>query len=222
MTKKPAWSFSSLNQYYTCPKQYYHLRVAKDFKDTPGEAALDGQIRHKHLENRILHGTPLPSGTSQFEPIVSKMLETPHDAIHAEKQYCLNSDFQPVEWFSKDAWVRGVIDVELRKNNSVVVADWKFGKRKPDSDQLKLFAALVMTADPEVDKVSTAFFWLKERKVDRDKFTRADVPEIWQYFLARYSHLELAYANDKWIARPSGLCKNYCVVTSCPYNGKRK
>ena len=35
---KPAWSFSSLKTFDQCPKKYYHLRVAKDYKESDSAA----------------------------------------------------------------------------------------------------------------------------------------------------------------------------------------
>ena len=33
------WSYSSLKQYKTCPKQYYEIRVAKNFVPVEGDDA---------------------------------------------------------------------------------------------------------------------------------------------------------------------------------------
>jgi hypothetical protein len=85
------------------------------------------------------------------------------------------------------------------------------GRPKADSDQLKLFAAFVFHTEPKIDKVSTAFVWLAHNKITKEKFTRADVSNIWQGFLPRVRRLEIAYENDKWEVKPSGLC-GWCPV----------
>ena len=36
----PAWSASSVDAYTTCPKKYYHLRVARDVQDFPPSDAV--------------------------------------------------------------------------------------------------------------------------------------------------------------------------------------
>ena len=54
------WSFSSLKTFQQCPKKYYHLKVAKDVKDTTGEAALYGTEMHLAAEEYIRDGKDLP------------------------------------------------------------------------------------------------------------------------------------------------------------------
>ncbi len=58
MKKRPAWSYSALSTYETCPYQYFRLKVKKDVKDTMNEAAIWGNEVHKHLDHRISKGTP--------------------------------------------------------------------------------------------------------------------------------------------------------------------
>ena len=81
------------------------------------------------------------------------------------------------------------------------------GKMKPESSQLELFAALVMTKDKTVNEVNSRFAWLPDNKTTGEKYYRDDVPKIWEHFMQRVARLENAYENDKWIPRPSGLCK---------------
>jgi hypothetical protein len=220
--KKPAWSYSALTAFETCPRRYHLTRVAKTVPDPPGEAALWGTEVHKHLELRAKDSTPLPETLKYLEPMMAKILDKPHDELYVEKQYCLNADMQPVAWFAKDAWCRGVVDLGLRKGKKVLVLDHKTGKRKPDSDQLQLFAALVMTEDKAIDAVTTGFLWLKDRKIDREQFTRDDIPTIWQNFIPRVRRLESAFEKDRWEAKPSGLCKNWCPCTTCEFCGAKK
>lgn len=220
--KKPAWSYSSLTAFEQCPKRYFHTRVAKDVPDPPGEAAQWGTEVHKQLELRVKDDKQLPAALQYLEPMMSKILSTPHDSIAPEKQYCFNADFTPVAWFSKEAWCRSVIDLDIRKGDRALILDYKTGKRKLDSDQLRLFAAVAMTADETLNRVTTGFLWLKDNKIDKETYTRSDVPSIWQDFLARVARLEAAFSNNKWVPKPSGLCKGWCPVGKqrCTYCGK--
>ena len=48
--KALTWSYSSLALYQQCPKKYYHLKVAKDIKEEPGEAMTFGnEIGRAHV-----------------------------------------------------------------------------------------------------------------------------------------------------------------------------
>ena len=90
--------------------------------------------------------------------------------------------------------------------------DWKTGKVKPDSSQLKLFAGITFALHPEVEKISTGFLWLAYDRNTIAEFKRSDVPDIWNEFLPRVLRLENAYTKDKWEAKPSGLCRAWCPV----------
>ena len=54
----PAWSFSSIKTFEQCPKKYYHLKVAKDFKEQETEAMHYGTRFHEAAEFYIKDGTP--------------------------------------------------------------------------------------------------------------------------------------------------------------------
>lgn len=221
MMKQISWSYSALTAYEQCPKRFYHTRISKDTPDPPGESAKWGSQVHKDLELRIANKTPLPHHLEKLEPLCAKIEASPGKVL-AETKHCLNANFRPTEYFAKDAWVRAVIDVAVINGSNAINLDWKTGKINHDSAQLKLSAAITMAAEPEVEKVSTGFVWLKDNKIVKEAYTRAQIPEIWQEFLPRVKRLELAHEKDRWEAKPSGLCKAYCPVTKCEHNGRRK
>jgi hypothetical protein len=116
----------------------------------------------------------------------------------------------PTTWFGQDAWCRGIIDLGVDSGPKALLLDWKTGKVKHDSSQLKLFAALFMAAKPYVETVSTGFVWLAHDKMTRETITRPDLPAIWEDFIMRSQRLEMAYKNDRWPPKPSGLCNGWC------------
>jgi hypothetical protein len=219
----PAWSFSSLTSFETCPKRYYHIKVAKDVTDTPGEAATWGQQVHKHLEDRAASQTPLPDSLGHLEAIVAPVLAK-SGTLLVEHQMAITKDLQPTEWFAKDAWCRGIVDIGVvtPSGTSALLLDWKTGKRKPDNDQLMLFAGLSFAHRHDLQEAQTAFVWLKEGKVDKKKFVRGDIPAIWQHFVPRVKRMERAYAEAQFAPKPSGLCARYCPVprSKCQFSGK--
>lgn len=219
---KPSWSYTSINQFVNCPRQYQLLRVTKEVKQTESEEMKWGNTVHKHLENRVKEGTPLPDSLSHLESLVRK-LTTQEGDVFTEQQMAINADFEPVTWFDRKAWCRGIVDVGVKRGKLFWVGDYKTGKRRPDSDQLMLFAALVMHHNPEVDTVKTSFIWLKDRSMDTERYTREQLPEIWQHFMPKITRLEKAYDNDKWPAKPSGLC-GWCPVTKshCEFSKKER
>ena len=217
----PPWSFSSLTAFETCPKRYYLTRVAKKIQEPQTEATIWGNRVHKALEERIRDGKELPVTIAGYESIAAKIANSKGQVL-VEQRMSLTASFKPVDWWDKKAWCRGVVDVGVVGTTSAVLLDWKTGKRKFDLDQLKLFAGMAFAHYPEVEKVKTGFVWLKDNAMDREEFTREQVGEIWETFLPRVERLNLAYANDRWPARPSGLCANWCPVgkRNCEFCGK--
>lgn len=220
MTK--AWSYSALNSYETCPHRHYRQRVKKDVFEPEGEALRWGNEVHKALELRIRDGLALPKSMQQWEPMVARLLQRNGKSI-AEQSLCLNEQLSPTGYWDRDAWVRAKIDYILLAGDKAVMLDWKTGKPKPDHDQLTLFAAFVFHCYPQVEYVRTGYVWLAhDCKIDSAEFYRKDVPDIWAEFLPRVRRFSLAHEEDRWEKKPSGLCRAWCPVTDCEFNGKHR
>lgn len=210
------WTYSTLDSFTSCPKQFYHLRVARDVVDRPWEHREWGERVHKAFEHRILQGTPLPEGMTQWEPVAGKLASIKGDKF-VEHKLAVDDSFAPAPY--RSSWSRGIIDLLVVDKDKAGTFDYKTGKRRP-SNQLSLYAGYVFAHYPEVKTVATGFVWLKEKKVTKEVYERADAPRIWQYFLPTVRKLELAHENNAWPARPSGLCKGWCPVTNCVHYKK--
>lgn len=208
-----SWTFSSLEKFETCPRQYYHVRVKRDVVEPPTDATRWGEKVHEAFEHRIANQTPLPEGMTQWEGLAKKIEGMPGEKM-CEQQMALDRNFQPVEW--SQAWTRGIADVLVLSGDSAVCLDYKTGKRKL-TDQLALYAGYTFASYPNVTTVTTGFVWLRDKKIDKEKFTRDEVPVIWGKFLPKVRKLESAYERDSWPCRPSGLCRGWCPVKSCEF-----
>lgn len=213
MSKPLAWSYSSLTAFETCPRRYYLTKVSKEVTEPQTEATLWGNKVHKALENRLVKTTPLPESMAMFEPIAANVVNRAKGGkLEAEQKMALTKDFRTTSWFGKDVWVRGITDFTITKGDKVFIGDWKTGKPTPASAQLMLTAAMTMHQKPWVNTVINAFVWLKDGSITHKTYTREDIPEIWQEFTPRVRRLEVAMEEDKWPARPSGLCRKWCPV----------
>jgi hypothetical protein len=209
----PAWTYSQLDKFETCPRQFYHVRVKRDVTEPPTEHTIWGEKVHSALEHRVESGTPLPEGMQQWEPLARKIASMPGAKL-CEQKMAVDKNFQPTDW--SNAWSRGIADVLVVHKDKAAVMDYKTGKRKL-TDQLTLYAAYTFAKYPEVNTVTTGFVWLKDKKIDRESFDRADNAKIWQNFLPRVRKLEIAYEKDAWPCRPSGLCRGWCPVKTCEF-----
>lgn len=219
MAKPFAWSYSALNAFETCPRQFQEMRLLKRWPDPPGEAQQFGTLVHGYLEGRFKQGTPLPVFLNHLEPVVHK-LETSKGPVQAEYKLALNSQFKPVEFFAKDAWVRAVGDVIKIHENRAFQLDWKSGKFREGDDQLKLQSAVTFATFPQVTETTVFYAWIKDKRSTVRHFKREDTPAIWGEFLPRVKRMEMARENNDYPPKPSGLCRKYCRVETCEFHGK--
>ena len=56
---KSQWSFSSLKQFTNCPRQYYEVKVQRNFEIRETEQIKYGKEVHKALEDYVRDGVPL-------------------------------------------------------------------------------------------------------------------------------------------------------------------
>lgn len=211
MANMPPWSYSSLSAFETCPRQYHLVKVIKTVKEPPAAYQDWGIEVHKAFEDGLVENKPLPEKMQEWQPILTKFQLAPGKK-EAELKLALDRNFKPVDWRDKSAWSRGIGDVVLENGTTAFSGDYKTGKRKPGSSQLRLFAALLMHSREYLQKVKTAFIWLPIKQLDKEEFSRDDLGSIWADFVPRTVKMEKAFQADKWMPKPSGLCNGWCPV----------
>lgn len=229
MTPLP-WSHSSLTDFLTCPKAYYHKRIAKDVDEGSNDAARAGDFVHKAFEQYLKHGTALPSEYPEDIRDWPQGIHPPAryvdylDALrgssgrmYVERKYGLTKALKPCAFHAPDVWCRGILDVLHVNGEQARVLDHKTGKRKQDGWQLKLAALLVFAHHPEVQRVKTGYMWLKDEVLDPMEYSREQEGFIWQEFLPRLTQYKVAFEAEVFVPRPSGLCNGWCPVTGCEF-----
>jgi hypothetical protein len=202
--------------YENCPKNYFHQRIEKSVRDSGNAVTAYGERVHKALELRLGEDAPLTSETARYDVLCEAIKHTAKGGVlTVEEEMTLNDSLKPTGWWDDDAWLRSKIDVLVRRGPEAIMFDWKTGKRRPDFDQLELFAVQVFKHYPEVQRVKTTFVWLKEMKMDSETYTHEDMPAIWHRILSKVKRIEGSAEHDNWPAKPSGLCgwcpcKNFC------------
>ena len=220
MSKSPSWSFSSIKNFITCPKQYYHLKVLKEHPMEETEAILYGNRFHKAAEDYIRDGTELPKEFDRFKPALDALNDLP-GTKHCELKFALNEDLEPCDFKSKDAWWRGIADLLIINGTSAFVIDYKTGSSKyADTGQLELMAMAVFKHYPEIEQVKAGLFFVVGKTFPKEKYKAEDQDKLWVKWLTEYGRLRAAYENNVWNPRSSGLCKKHCPVVSCPHNGR--
>ena len=217
MTPKP-WSFTALSSFITCPRKFHAERIAKTVEDVKGEAAIWGEWVHKQFENRLRDGTPLPEKVAEHEEYMARLSAEP-GKHYVEQKVALDRKARPCGFFDKDVWSRGIIDFGAVSSTSALLVDFKTGRMKPDSKQLKLFAIYTFHIHPQVTACDTRYYWTQYKQATGERFTRMQLPELWAAFLPDLRQYKEAFETDTWQPRKSGLCKDWCKVTECEFCG---
>ena len=218
-----AWSYSSLKTFQSCPKKYYHLKVLKDVKEPTSEIMLYGVDAHKSAELYIGEGVDIPEKYGFMRGQLDKLKALKGDK-YCEYKFGLTAEMEPCDFFAKNVWLRGVIDLLVIDNESGTarIVDYKFGKSKnADPSQLQLMSLAVFKLFPEVKKVKAGLMFCAEDKFIPSKYSSKDAPTMWMDWLPDVNRLEGAHKSNVWNARPSGLCKAYCPVVTCSHNGRK-
>ena len=224
MIEFKTWSYSSATAFEKCPKQYYHLYVAKDIKQDPNtEHFLYGNEVHKACELYVKKAIPLPEKFEMFKPTLDKLITIPGDK-YCEYKLGLTKDLQPCDFFAKDVWWRGVIDLLVinPETKMATLIDYKTGKsaQYADTKQLELMALCVFKHFPQVERVKAGLAFVVSEEFVKAKYAKDEAPQKWLVWLQETNKLEAAHENNVWNAKPNFTCRKFCPVKDCEHNGK--
>lgn len=239
MAKLFSWSYSKVKNYVTCPKRHYEVDLQKNYTES-SEALTWGNQVHDDMRDAVNSGIPLPAGEEEFQKWANEMrsgkfngdeyrepwlrhLAHPDRKLFVEQKYAITKDFQPCGWSEwNKAWYRGICDaVVMDPTCTVALArDWKTGAVKHDSRQLMLMTQCLFSHFPTLRKVKTEFVWLKDDCTTAETFDRATIHREWPPVLDIVKEMESAAKTLTYPAKPSGICRSWCPVSSCPFYKK--
>ena len=213
-----AESFSSINTFHTCPKQYEHRYILKDVKNTPGEAALWGTEVHRQLEEYIVNGTPVTDPAAmRGVHFIDQARKNAQWSEYVEYQWGLTKDFGITGFFGNECFLRGVIDFLRVVDGKALIVDWKTGKKKDNTDQMDIFALAVFSTFPAVQKIRGVYVWLKEGEAPTMKdYLRSGLDRLKEQVLEKIEPIQMAAEVGEYPMKTSGLCRGWCQVKTCP------
>ena len=219
-----AWSFSRINKFRQCPLKSYWMDYAPKadkVKEPPSDIFEKGKIIHKEMEDSVKLSRPLtaelalPGGKVMdmryHQPLVDTLSSFP--TVLVEQQEAFTEDLAVTSWFASNVWCRVVWDIVAITGDGTraICGDYKSGKPRPDSDQLDLFAASLMTRYPQIETVGSQYYFLEHRKYTNHVVHRKAVPHIWQKFGEEANQIDHAMTTGNWEARPGRHC-DWCPV----------
>jgi hypothetical protein len=219
--KNPTWSFSAIKLFEQCPRKYYHLKIKKDVKDEQHEAALYGEQFHEAAEFYVSDQAQLPPQFEFARAALDKLKALPGEKF-CEYEMGLTEDLEACAIDDPNVWWRGIADLSIINGTKARVLDYKAGKsaKYADTDQLELMALATFKHFPQVESVDAALFFVIAKAFIRREYQRSDAPGLWAKWLKRYGRILTAIESGVWNPQTSGLCKKYCVVLTCPHNGR--
>ena len=219
------WSYSSLKKYRTCAKQFFEVKVARNFKEPEHtEATIYGKSYHEAAENYMRDGTPLPDGFLFTKPHLDTLRSIP-GTLYCEHAMGLTQDLAPCGFADPEAWCRGIADLLVVNEDAgkAYCVDYKTGSAKyADMRQLELMALMVFEHFPTVKKVKTGLLFVVHNEFKKDVFVATDKHALWGKWNEDVSRLEGSYTTGVWNPTRSGLCRKHCPVESCSHYGGGK
>jgi CRISPR/Cas system-associated exonuclease Cas4 (RecB family) len=145
----------------------------EDYRTAFTHAALYSKITYKETLELKEFETAILRFMSKFEDLKTK---TKVVDVHTEQQFAITRDLQACDYWDKDAWLRGVIDVAVHVERQgvpyLLVIDHKSGEIKDISNyKMQLFSYIVMGMAhfPEMGGIQPAIHWLKAEEVLQQK-----------------------------------------------------
>jgi len=223
-----SWSYSRLKNFETCPSRYYHVDLVRDVPQEQTEELDRGDALHKAMYSRVTSGTKLPAQFVYMERwanILTKELH-PLQIIQCELKLAVDKSMRPTGFMDKTTWCRVKVDyfklLPRREKGRFLghMVDYKTGRPKEDDTQLLVNAALLFAHYKDMDELRANYLWTEYNDTHSLTITRRGAEEAMEELLPRVTRLELAAINGAWEPTFNRLCKDYCPVRSCKYNGK--
>jgi hypothetical protein len=220
-----AWSYSSIKTFDQCPKKYFHLKVVKDIKDTPGEAAVYGTDFHEAAELRIKNGTPVPPKFKRYADVVETLAAFPGQKYTELKLgvRVTGTGYEPCGFFDKDVWWRGIVDLLIIDGETAHMIDYKTGKnaKYADMKQLDLMAGAVFVHYPHVKKIKSGLAYVVSNEFPKKKHVAEQRDEYLSVLDKQLDQLETAMQNGVWNPKSGPLC-GWCPVVKCEHHRPRR
>jgi len=204
------WSFSTLENFETCPYRLYLEKVLRIPK--PEVAPLPDGREHPLTRGKRVHDSAehfikrdielIPelaaNFASDFLSARARYLDAP-DLCVVEDNWAVTIDWRTTGWTAPDTWGRMKLDLGLLSDDRthIDIVDYKTGKKYPPKhvQQGQLYAIAAFARYPEL-KTATASFWY----VDIEDPTRAD-----NYMSHSYSKLKTTILRESFDARAKAL-----------------
>ena len=213
---RPIGSFTMLDAYKKCPHQMYHRYIAKDLGPFVETAEMKwGNKVHKALEERVGTRKPLPLDMQHWENFAAPFDGIDPIRVSVELKLGIDVDGNPVDFFAKDVWFRGKLDVVVKTSMKAYITDWKTGNSKyEDPFELEVGAVLLKARFPSLEVIYGNYIWLKDNRVGKP-YDLTNTDQTLTTMRLIMSCIE-ADKQREFAKKPTPLC-GWCPVKTCEH-----
>ena len=215
-----AWSFSALERFEGCARQYGAINVKKAYPFVESQAIKDGKETHKMLEDYVQLGRALPVGLHHVKTIID-IVTKGAEKVTGEQDIGFTHMLQPCGTFDIDTSYRGKIDLLVLRKDAAFVLDYKTSSQPREGDEQIIWMAIgVLLKYPQYDVVHGMFVYTKH-DARRISVKREHIKDHVDRMIPRLLRLKEAKATNTFLPTPGWMCR-FCPVITCEFHPKRK
>lgn len=198
-----SWSLSRLGCYDQCPLKYKFRYLLKIPQGEKGAAASRGVMLHKAVEDFV--GGTLNTLPTEIDFYTGFLLNLRGHG-DAEYKVALDQKWRPVEWDSKEVWLKAVLDYRITETPAKsTVFDWKSGKIYPEHDDQKhLYSLTEFARLPELIEVDAVHVYIDLKKQSKKTYRREWAEEGQRRWERKVETME---SDTQHIPNPTYLCR---------------
>ena len=228
------YSISKLGSYTQCPYKFklkYIDKIKVPF--TYNVALYKGSYIHQVLEEDYNYETEFkttsvftPDEKAKAEQIVRNfeaselgqfykdVIADPNIPHQHEGKFAIkivDSQLVLCDYYDKDAWIRGALDLEYQEPETVYNVDWKSGKNKSQDetfgiDQSMAYSIYLMLKYPHIDTFVSKFVFVEHNEEKEIIYTRDKFNEYVKHF---YKQTKTVESDKIYDTAVTALC-NWC------------
>lgn len=207
---------TSLQTFLTCPRQYEAKYITHEVKFEGSKHTEFGTLLHAAIEYYLKEGRPLPSLLLPLQPTLDRMRKV---FLAAEKKLTIDFEGKPCAWDDSKAYQGCIVDAMLQSadGRTIICVDWKTGKKRDAQTQHDFIKKCTAAHYPEATKIVTVFVYLFKGESDVQYYKPGDS----LLKLNMNMGLLMECITHKYFQpKPGGLCKQWCDVVACEFNGR--
>jgi hypothetical protein len=212
-----AWSYSRYSVFYACKLQFKFKFIEK-IEEEKGPALIKGNRIHLGIQkflDRKAKNLPAEIRSNVGPELQQVYAQFKKERAGTELQFAVNSDWEPVEWFSRQAWLRVVYDVFKLRGDTAVVGDHKTGKIRPDqhAEQLETYAIAIPAKWPDIREIVAQMYYVDApdpaAQITTAVFKISDIPKLRKKWEKRAAPI---FKEREFRPTPGQACR-YCAYS---------